>query len=138
MSRIRGKDTVPELRVRRVLHAAGYRFRLHRKDLPGSPDIVLPRHRVVVFVHGCYWHRHSRCRLTTTPKTNVEFWRQKFDRNVERDRTVQAALEALGWHVVVIWECETRDPVLLHEIITGRLPARPMPQTAGPAARSEQ
>jgi DNA mismatch endonuclease (patch repair protein) len=108
MSRIRGKDTTPERLVRSALHRMGYRFRLHRKDLPGKPDIVLPKHRVVIFVHGCFWHRHPRCRYSTTPKTNRKFWNAKFKTNVERDRRVRRELRKLGWKVVVVWECQVR------------------------------
>lgn len=98
-------NTGPEMKVRRALHALGYRFRLHRKDLPGSPDIVLPKHRTVVFVHGCFWHRHPGCRKATIPKTRQEFWGRKFERNVERDREAISALEAANWRSIVIWEC---------------------------------
>ncbi|WP_342450151.1 DNA mismatch endonuclease Vsr [Thiorhodococcus minor] len=117
MSRVASKNTSAELRVRRALHALGFRFRLHRKDLPGTPDIVLPKHRTVVFVHGCFWHRHPGCPKATTPKTRVEFWRSKFDRNVERDREAMAQLEALGWRTVVIWECETKKSERLAEVL---------------------
>ena len=96
MGRIRGKDTKPELRVRKALHAAGYRFRLHRKDLPGRPDITLPRHRTVIFVHGCFWHGHEGCKANRIPKTNPEFWSAKIDRNRERDARNRAELEAMG------------------------------------------
>ncbi len=110
MSRIGAKDTAPEIVVRRLLHGMGLRFRLHVKTLPGSPDVVLPRHRTVVFVHGCYWHRHPGCKRAYTPKTNAEFWEAKFARNVERDRRVSSQLADLGWRVIVVWECETRKP----------------------------
>ena len=110
MASVRQRDTTPELRVRSILHRAGYRFRLHRRDLPGSPDVVLPKHRLVVFVHGCFWHRHAGCRRSTTPKANAEFWAAKFRRNVARDAQAVTDLEALGWRVVTIWECETRGP----------------------------
>lgn len=123
MSRIRGRDTGPELAVRRALHAAGHRFRLHRRDLPGRPDIVLPGLRTAVFVHGCFWHRHEGCRNATTPGTRTDFWQAKFAANVERDARVARALEALGWKVVVIWECEAEKPERLAEVIRGRLPA---------------
>ena len=109
MSRIRGKNTKPELVVRRLAHAMGYRFRLHRRDLPGSPDLVFPGRRKVVFVHGCFWHRHEGCRKTTTPKTRAEFWAKKFARNVERDAENHAALKEKGWDHLVVWECETTD-----------------------------
>jgi len=106
MSRIRGRDTAPERLVRSTLHRAGYRFRLHRKDLPGRPDIVLPKYRTVVFVHGCFWHRHSRCRFAYTPKSRVAFWNAKFAANVERDRHNVRELKRLGWRVVTVWECQ--------------------------------
>jgi DNA mismatch endonuclease (patch repair protein) len=105
MSRIRGKDTAPELALRKALHALGLRYKLHAK-LPGKPDIVLPRHSVVVFVHGCFWHRHRGCRIATTPKSNTAFWREKFDRNVARDKRVRRQLRAAGWRVFVAWECQ--------------------------------
>lgn len=110
MSRIRGKDTKPELIVRSLVHQLGYRFRLHRRDLPGRPDLVLPRHRKVIFVHGCYWHRH-RCRYgRVRAKTNAEFWNAKLQANVERDRRNIRKLRKDDWSVLVIWECWTRDP----------------------------
>ena len=108
MSRVKGKNTKPEMIVRRTAHALGYRFRLHRKDLPGRPDLVFPRLRKVVFVHGCFWHRHD-CPRGTLPKTNSEFWQTKLSRNVERDARSIAALQAAGWNVLVVWECETKD-----------------------------
>jgi DNA mismatch endonuclease, patch repair protein len=109
MGRIRGKDTKPELAVRRAATRLGYRYRLHRRDLPGSPDMVFSRLRTVVFVHGCFWHRHAGCKYSYTPKSNVNFWIEKFQGNVARDGRVEAELERLGWHVVVIWECQTRE-----------------------------
>lgn len=109
MSRVRGKNTSPEMRVRRAAHALGLRFRLHRKDLPGKPDLVFPKHRVAMFVHGCFWHRHPGCSKASTPKSRTEFWQDKFDANVARDARVQTELEALGWRVVTIWECETKS-----------------------------
>ena len=122
MAAIRGKDTAPELAVRRILHAMGLRFRLHRKDLPGRPDIVLPKHRTVVFVHGCFWHRHEDCRYTTTPKTRQEFWQTKFAANVERDGRNRTDLRQLGWRVIVVWECELRQPSDLKERLSGLFP----------------
>lgn len=104
MAAIRGRDTKPELIVRRALHAAGLRFRLHRKDLPGRPDIVLPKYRTVIFVHGCFWHHHN-CKYFVWPKTRAEFWRQKILTNQKRDRIVQRSLASAGWRVVVVWEC---------------------------------
>lgn len=109
MAAVRGKDTKPELVVRRLIHGLGLRFRLHRRDLPGRPDVVLPRLGLCVFIHGCFWHRHPGCRHATTPSSNVEFWTGKFQRNVDRDSEVQAVLAELGWQVHVIWECETKD-----------------------------
>ncbi|MFZ9916491.1 MAG: very short patch repair endonuclease [Phycisphaerales bacterium] len=107
MSRIRGKDTKPEVFVRSALHRAGFRFRLHGAALPGRPDIVLPRHRTVVFVHGCFWHRHG-CRLSSEPATRRAFWREKFARNRARDQRTARALRKLGWRVVTVWECSLR------------------------------
>lgn len=105
MSGIRGRDTRPELQVRSYLHAYGLRFRLHRKDIPGRPDVVLPKYRVAVFVHGCFWHRHPGCKFTTSPSTREDFWQQKFAGNVERDQRNQEALLRAGWRVLIIWEC---------------------------------
>ena len=109
MAAIGRKDTTPELQVRRYLHRLGLRFRLHDSRLPGSPDLVLPRHRAVVFVHGCFWHRHADCRFAYVPKSRWDFWRQKFESNQARDRRVVAALRQSGWRVFVVWECETRN-----------------------------
>ena len=106
MARIRSKDTSPELAVRRALHAAGFRFRLDDRRLPGRPDIVLRKHKAVIFVHGCFWHRHAGCKVASTPKSKTEFWQGKFDRNVERDVRVGQELAALGWRVFVVWECQ--------------------------------
>ena len=117
MSRIKSRDTKPELTVRSLLHQKGYRFRLHRKDLPGKPDIVLPRFKKIIFVHGCFWHRHEGCRYAYNPKSRVDFWLEKFNKNVERDRQVRAALTQLGWEVHVIWECETKKSEILNKII---------------------
>lgn len=108
MAGIRGKNTRPELALRSALHRLGFRFRLHRKDLPGRPDIVLPARRVVVFVNGCFWHRHAGCRYCTVPATRPEFWASKFAANVERDRRNEDALAASGWRVAVVWECALR------------------------------
>ena len=109
MSRIRGRDTVPEIVVRRAAHRLGFRFRLCPDNLPGRPDIVFPRHQAVIFVHGCFWHRHEGCRYAYKPKSRVRFWTAKFRDNVARDLRNDAALRALGWRVLVIWECETRN-----------------------------
>ena len=108
MAGIRTRDTVPELAVRRIAHRMGLRFRLHRKDLPGRPDLVFPRHRLAVFVHGCFWHRHDGCRYAYIPKSRIAFWTEKFASNVARDTRQEVALRALGWRVLVIWECEAR------------------------------
>lgn len=115
------KHSKPELLVRSALHRLGYRFSLHRNDLPGTPDIVLPKHRVVIFVHGCFWHRHPGCRLSSTPRTRAEFWQTKFDRNVERDAAAISALEALGWRVIVVWECETRQVEPLRDLLQRKM-----------------
>lgn len=106
MSRIRGSDTRPEIALRKVLHGLGLRYRLHATDLPGRPDLVFPRFRTAVFVHGCFWHRHAGCSIASSPKSNAEFWRLKFERNVARDQRVTEQLRKMGWHVVVAWECE--------------------------------
>jgi DNA mismatch endonuclease (patch repair protein) len=108
MGRVAHFDTPPELAVRQILHRLGYRFRLHRKDLPGRPDIVLPKLRKVIFVHGCFWHRHD-CKKATTPKTNVDYWSNKFAENVRRDNKAVAELTRLGWASMIVWECQTRD-----------------------------
>ncbi len=108
MSRIRGKNTKPEILVRKGLHARGFRFRLHNKKLPGCPDIVLPKYGVAIMVNGCFWHGHKGCRYATKPKTNIEFWETKIARNRHRDEVTTAHLEALGWTVITIWECELR------------------------------
>jgi len=109
MSRIRNKDTRPEKIVRSLLHRLGFRFRLHRRDLPGTPDIVLPGRKAVIFVHGCFWHQHKGCKDSGIPKTNTEFWETKLNKNVERDKKNTAALKQLGWKVLEIWECETEN-----------------------------
>ena len=109
MRAIKQKNTKPELAVRRLLHAMGFRFRLHRRDLPGRPDIVLPRRKTVIFVHGCFWHQHAGCRLANVPRTRTEYWLPKLARNQERDASAQALLEELGWRVLVVWECELAD-----------------------------
>lgn len=113
MSSIRSRDTAPEIKVRKALHALGFRFRLHRKDLPGNPDIVLFKYHTCIFVHGCFWHRHPGCHRSSMPQTNAEFWQMKFDKNVARDKSVATQLEQLGWKVMVIWECETHNQYLL-------------------------
>lgn len=109
MARIRSSDTGPELKVRRLAHSMGLRFRLKRRDLPGSPDLIFPRHWLAVFVHGCFWHRHPGCVRATLPKSRVEFWTKKLEGNIARDRRDVCALEKLGWRVLVLWECELKD-----------------------------
>jgi DNA mismatch endonuclease (patch repair protein) len=108
MSGIKGKDTAPELKVRSFLHKSGFRFRLHRKDLPGKPDVVLPKYNACIFVHGCFWHRHKGCKLASEPKSREEFWNRKFSENVARDQRNIKALEGAGWRVAVLWECGLR------------------------------
>ena len=115
------KDSKPEIVVRRALHGLGFRFRLHRADLPGTPDIVLPARQVAIFVHGCFWHRHSGCRLASSPRTRADFWQSKFDRNVKRDAAATLALEALRWRVLIVWECETRDTARMSEMLEREL-----------------
>jgi DNA mismatch endonuclease (patch repair protein) len=110
MSGIKGKDTKPELIVRKFLHSQGYRFRLHRKDLPGKPDIVLPRLKVCIFVHGCFWHRHASCKYAVMPKSRVDFWTAKFEANIDRDRKALENLDKQGWTVFTVWECELKTP----------------------------
>ena len=112
MSRIRGKNTKPEILVRKGLHARGFRFRLHDRKLPGSPDIVLPKYGVAIMVNGCFWHGHKGCRYATKPKSNMQFWDAKIARNRHRDEVTEAHLQALGWHVVTIWECELKGKSL--------------------------
>ena len=109
MSAIKSKNTKPEIKVRKVLHSMGYRFRLHSKDLLGSPDIVLPKYKTVIFVHGCFWHRHQNCKYASTPKTRQEFWNKKFNENINRDKINQENLSSKGWKIIIIWECEIRN-----------------------------
>ncbi len=116
MRRVKGKDTSPEMAVRRLLYAAGYRYRLHRKDLPGKPDLVFPGRRKVIFVHGCFWHGHDCRRGARQPKTNTEYWRAKIGRNVERDAKTRAALSKRGWNSLIVWECELKEEGLLSRL----------------------
>ncbi|WP_302984983.1 very short patch repair endonuclease [Bilophila wadsworthia] len=109
MAGIRSKNTKPEILVRQWLHRHGYRFRLHRKDIPGTPDVVLPRHQTLIFVHGCFWHHHEGCRYAYTPATRTEWWIAKFEKNRIRDINVMEQLKTSGWHVLVIWECEIKN-----------------------------
>jgi DNA mismatch endonuclease (patch repair protein) len=116
MASVKSRNTAPELKARSMLHRLGLRFRLHRRDLPGSPDLVFPGRRMVVFVHGCFWHRHPGCpRGAVVPATNVDYWKRKFARNVARDEEVSERLAAMGWRVEVVWECELRFPEILEE-----------------------
>ncbi len=108
MSRIKGKDTKPELLLRSLLHKRGFRFRIHDKRLPGKPDIVLPRYRTVILVHGCFWHRHPNCQYASTPKSRQKFWLNKFEKTIQRDKGQAAMLEEMGWHLIVVWECELK------------------------------
>ena len=131
MAKVRGKDTGPEIAVRRAAHGLGLRFRLHRSDLPGRPDLVFPKHRLAVFVHGCFWHRHPGCARSTVPSTRVDFWDAKFRATVERDARQQQLLALAGWQVVILWECEIKDA----EALKNTLIASTM---AGIAARPHQ
>lgn len=117
MAAVKGKNTTPEIRVRKMLHKMGYRFRLHRKDLPGKPDIVLPRYRLCIFVNGCFWHQHPGCKRATIPEFNHEFWVTKFQGTLVRDEQAEKELRQQGWRVCVIWECETKKEEFLNRII---------------------
>jgi DNA mismatch endonuclease (patch repair protein) len=117
MRRVKGRDTKPELLVRSLVHRMGFRFRVQGRNLPGNPDIVLPRHRKVIFVHGCFWHGHKRCPRSKRPATNTAFWNRKLDGNVERDKRFRRELRRLDWKTLIVWECETRKP----ERLLGRL-----------------
>jgi len=117
MSRIRSKDTKPEMIVRSLLHRMGFRFRLHRKDLPGKPDIVLPKYKIVIFVHGCFWHGHKACKRGNTPKTNRKYWFPKINKNKERDKKHRRKLKKQGWNTVVIWECQCNNRKVLDRIV---------------------
>lgn len=110
MSRVRGSDTKPEMLVRSLVFSMGFRFRLHRRDLPGTPDIVLPRLKKIIFVHGCFWHGHKGCSRSKRPKTNEEFWKKKLDKNKRRDNRYRKELKQMGWKVSIIWGCETKNP----------------------------
>ena len=125
MANVRARDTAPELAVRRIAHRMGLRFRLHRRDLPGRPDLVFPKHRLVVFVHGCFWHRHDGCRYASTPKSRIAFWTEKFAANVARDARQETALRALGWRIVVIWECETRHEAAVERMLAALIQSKP-------------
>ncbi len=116
MRQVKSEDTELEMKVRRLLHRMGYRFRLHRKDLPGKPDIVLPKRRAVILIHGCFWHQHEGCPRSARPTSNVEFWAKKLDRNIQRDRENLQALRESGWRVLVVWECEASEERLGSEL----------------------
>jgi DNA mismatch endonuclease, patch repair protein len=135
MARVRGRNTKPELAVRRVSHELGFRFRLHRRDLPGTPDLVFSRLKKIILVHGCFWHRHKGCGRATTPKTRREFWVSKFDANIARDAKTTAALRRLGWSVLVVWECETRKPTSLRNRLGKFLGTQRSPQYRAPGAK---
>lgn len=117
MRRIRKRDTSPELLVRRIAHSLGYRFRLHRRDLPGTPDLVFPRLNKAILVHGCFWHQHEGCRLARQPKSRLDYWLPKFRRNIARDEISRRELEQLGWQCLVVWECETFDTINVRETL---------------------
>ncbi len=119
MSHIKGKDTKPEKLVRSLLHRMGYRFRLHVDSLPGKPDIVLPRHKKVIFVNGCFWHGHKNCKRASRPQSNAEFWNQKIESNIARDRKNRKELQLQGWSVLVIWQCETKNLTALRNRLAG-------------------
>lgn len=124
MQAVRRQDTEPELRVRRALHKMGFRFRLQRKDLPGTPDVVLPIHRKIVLIHGCFWHGHDGCKRAKLPANNANTWREKIRLNKERDQRNVAELRKLRWDILIIWECETRDPILLESRLRMFMPER--------------
>lgn len=109
MSSVKQRHTKPEIAVRKILHSLGFRFRLHRKDLPGSPDIVLPKFRTVIFVHGCFWHQHKNCSKSRRPSSNQDYWNTKLDENISRDERKEKELSKLGWRIITIWQCEIRD-----------------------------
>ena len=109
MAAIKSKNTKPEIEVRKILHEMGYRFRLHRKDLPGNPDIVLPKYKTAIFVNGCFWHQHEDCKYARLPKTKTDFWKKKLEGNKQRDKVKQSQLNELGWKIINVWECEIKD-----------------------------
>jgi len=121
MQQVKDRNTKPERVVRSLLHRLGYRFRLCPKHLPGKPDIVLPRHHRIIFVHSCFWHQHQGCARSSRPSTNTEFWNAKLDGNVKRDRTKREALEKLGWRVLTLWECQVEKAEVLAEVLSGFL-----------------
>jgi len=124
MQSVKQKNTKPELMVRSLIHGQGLRFRLHCKGLPGKPDIVLPKHRVIIFVQGCFWHQHANCKRATLPQTRTEFWTEKLVKNKQRDRKVQRELRQMGWQVAVVWECQTKDADCLLNKLARYLPIK--------------
>lgn len=116
MSKIRAKDTKPEKIIRSLLHRMGFRFRLHNKNLPGKPDICLPKHRTIIFVHGCFWHKHKACRDGRLPKSNLGYWGPKIEGNVKRDKKNKRALKYMGWRIITIWECQIKKPEKLAKL----------------------
>ena len=131
MSRVSGGDTKPEIVVRKLLHAMGFRYRLHVRRLAGTPDIVLSRHRKVIFVHGCFWHGHEGCVRSKRPATNKKFWNMKIDANIERDRKAQEVLASAGWGILVVWECETKERNNLVEKLCGFMATKESQQKRG-------
>jgi DNA mismatch endonuclease, patch repair protein len=118
MSRIFGKNSSPEMKLRRMVHSSGFRYRLHVKNLPGKPDLVFPKRRAVLFMHGCFWHRHEGCKLARLPKSRVDFWTKKLEANRQRDMQNQGLLRKMGWRVLVVWECQLRDTVAVSQAVT--------------------
>jgi DNA mismatch endonuclease (patch repair protein) len=118
MSRISSKNTKAEIVARKILSSMGFRFRLHKKNLSGKPDIVLPKYKTAIFVHGCFWHRHKNCKDATTPKTNIDFWTKKFQGNIKRDRKNRTHLKKAGWKVIVVWECDLKNPLKLSRYLS--------------------
>lgn len=130
MQAVRSRNTKPEMLVRRALHSVGLRYRLHDRRLPGSPDLVFPGRRLVVFVHGCFWHQHPGCSAASRPKSNTDYWNKKLNKNVERDRLVKKRLEQEGWFTITIWECQVKDPEALNELASHikAIPASNLPK----------
>lgn len=121
MGRVKGRDTKPEMLVRSIIHRMGFRFRLHRKDLPGKPDIVLPKYKKAVFIHGCFWHGHKNCPRAARPTSNIDFWNRKIDGNIKRDANAQKELKAMSWKILVVWQCQIRDIEALQKRLEGFL-----------------
>lgn len=117
MRQIKSRDTAPEIAVRKILHKHNYRFRLNKRDLPGIPDIVLPKHKMIIFVHGCFWHRHSGCNRSNVPSSKTEFWLEKFKRTIDRDKANQLKLKELDWNVKIVWECQTKNSNHLENLV---------------------